>query len=119
LKLASASSSDRVLRNLSLEAFLLHARNLRDFFVGTGDKRDILVIDYLPKKPRFRLPTLYRTWNRLDKLLAHPSYQRPRLKKYWPVVAMHKELLAAWDLFLKRLATGDPKARQDFRKLGH
>ncbi|MCE7892947.1 MAG: hypothetical protein DYH12_25120 [Sorangiineae bacterium PRO1] len=102
--------------NLLLEALLLHTRVLRDFFRGVGRNDDVLVTDFLPVKPRFRLRHLRSssTKKRLDKLLAHASFSRPRLGKKWPVGPIQQEIVQAWLLFMDRLEKHDPKARAWF-----
>ena len=107
--------------NLLLEALLLHTRVLRDFFRGPGPgsrKDDILVTDFLPVKPRFRLRRLRSssTKKRLDKLLAHASFSRPRLDKNWPIGPIQQEIIEAWLLFMERLDKHDPTTRGWFPK---
>jgi len=106
------------IRVLTLEAALLHARVLRDFFIGSGsDPDDILVTDFVPRRPRFALPVLRsrQIRSRLNKLLAHPSYSRARLGKQWPIVAIHAEITTAWQLFLDRVADYAPTRRNWFK----
>lgn len=108
--------NDPAVANLFLEALLLHTRVLRDFFLSDGRPDDILVTDFLPVTPRFKLPVLLSssTRKRLDKLLAHASFVRPRLRKEWPVPAIQQEVVQAWLLFLERLEKHDPTARAWF-----
>lgn len=115
-KLARANHSHSELKNTTLEAFLLHVRNLRVFFIGTNNNDDILAIDFMNPRPRFRLPMLHKLRHRLDKRLAHPSYKRARGKKQWPVGALLAELTEPWNLFLRRLATANPLARAVFAR---
>ncbi len=60
--------------NPRLEAILVHARTLADFFEGKRDKDDILSIDYDFAACPDVLETCFRT--RLNKDLAHLSYSR-------------------------------------------
>lgn len=115
-RLVRASNTPSSLKNATLEAFLIHVRNLRDFFVGTDNWDDILAIDFVSPRPRFRFPTLRSLRHRLDKRLAHPSYKRARGKDQWPVGALLTELTDAWTLFLRRLATANPRARAVFAR---
>ncbi len=110
-----APNSDPI-GNLFLEALLLHTRVLRDFFLAHGRKDDILITDFLRSKPRFKFRHLSSnaTKKRLDKLLAHASFTRPRLARKWPVGAIQQEIVQAWLLFMLRLEKQDPKARAWF-----
>ena len=47
---------NQALMNAALESFLIHARNIRDFFRVSGRDNDILVSDFLGNKPRVRMP---------------------------------------------------------------
>jgi hypothetical protein len=96
---------------------LLHTRVLRDFFLAVGGRiDDVLITDFLHTKPRFKLRHLRApaTKKRLDKLLAHASFTRPRLGKKWPVGMIQQEVLQAWMLFMRELEKEDPKARAWF-----
>jgi hypothetical protein len=103
--------------SLFLEVLLLHTRVLRDFFLAVGGRiDDVLITDFLHTKPRFKLRHLRApaTKKRLDKLLAHASFTRPRLGKKWPVGMIQQEVLQAWMLFMRELEKEDPKARAWF-----
>ena len=105
-----------VLRVLALEAALLHARILRDFFLASGKPDDILITDFLSRKPRLKL-TVLRSPSiraRLNKLLAHPSYKRSRLAKHWPIVQINAEITTAWQRFLQLLEAQSPRHRSFF-----
>jgi hypothetical protein len=105
------------LRNIALESTLIHARNLRDFFSPNGRDNDVLARDFVTPLPRIAMPYLRRgaTGRRIDKLLAHPSYDRSRLSKQWPIGTLRNELSQAWKLFLDRVARDAPKLRRFFR----
>lgn len=109
---------DQCQQKLALEGVLLHARNLRDFFVGTGKDRDILAIDFLPRKPRYALPYLRRTRNRMNTLLAHPSYSRSRVSRSWDCGTLRREIEGAWEVFLDRLKVHDKKRFNWFNEAG-
>jgi hypothetical protein len=65
------------IKNLVLEVVLLHARSLRDFLGERGHADDVLVVDYVPAPPA-TMPYVSSeaVKTRLDRLLAHCSYQR-------------------------------------------
>jgi hypothetical protein len=100
--------------NITLEAFLLHVRILRDFFLGTSFLDDILAIDFALDPTEFQLPNVMAVSTRLDKYLAHPSYTRPDNAANWQVAYMHTEILDAWRLFLSRVAIAQPEVRERF-----
>ena len=114
IQLAAQGHADEDQRRLVLEAFLLHARNLRDFFHGTNFRDDILAIDFLKHPPAFNIHWLRQTRARLDKLLAHPSYKRPFMKKQWPVAGIYSELHRAWQRFLSGLTKENVVTRKWF-----
>jgi hypothetical protein len=99
--------------NITLEAFLLHVRILRDFFLGTTFCDDILAIDFALDSTEFELPNVMAVSTQLDKYLAHPSYTRVNATN-WPVADMHTEILDAWHLFLSRVAIAQPEVRERF-----
>lgn len=117
-KLASRGAVDQAQQRLVLECILLHARNLRDFFIGTKRSDDILALDFLGRRPRTRLRYLRSRRRAIDKLLSHPSYKRPRFKKNWDVDRLCSEIESAWANFISRLAEKDPSARSAFREEG-
>jgi hypothetical protein len=116
---AQISPSPRVgvIRVLALEAALLHARILRNFFLASGGADDILITDFLARKPRLKLTVLrsQRIRTRLNKLLAHPSYKRPGLAKQWPISQIRAEITTSWHTFLQLLNAQSPKRRSFFR----
>jgi hypothetical protein len=104
------------LKNATAEAFLLHVRNLRDFFIGTSNKDDILAIDFVSPSPRFRLPMLRSARHHLDKRLAHPSYKRAYGRSDFAFGMLREELLDAWCLFLNKLEVANPRAGEVFAR---
>jgi hypothetical protein len=104
------------------EVFLLHARNLRDFFsrrrsaLADWQRTDILAEDFLDnpalwRDPAFSYLTHSQTKERLDRALAHLSYTRLNYEatgKEWEYDAVFAELATAWAAFLAAL--GDRKA---------
>ena len=115
----SRGGANSAIANIALEAFLLHARVLRGFFVGDGGGDDIKAERFLGCRMRFRLPILRASRARLNKALAHASYRRPRYKQPWRVSAIHSELLAAWSTFLHRLAQKNARAHRIFTQRYH
>ncbi len=97
-------------KNLVLEALLIHARNLRDFFAPSGRSNDILARDFVSRMPRIAMPYLRSNTsrNRLNRLIAHLSYSRPRLGKNWDIHRLVHEVEAAMSAFLKRLKEERP-----------
>jgi hypothetical protein len=102
------------LSNATLEAFLLHARNLRSFFRGTDTMDDILAIDWLNTPTTFSTSALDQAFPAIHKLLAHPSYSRGDLSRDWPHDAIYAELAGSWHKFLDQLAIDNPSLRKLF-----
>ena len=98
-------------KNLVLEALLLHARILRDFFATSGNPDDILARDFVRQMPRVAMPYLRsrKSRNRLNRLLAHASYSRRRLSKDWDVRTIVQELSGAMRTFLSHLRGEYPR----------
>ena len=98
-------------RNLALEALLIHARNLRDFFAPSGRNDDVLARDFVSQMPRIAMPYLRsRTArNRLNRLLSHMSYSRPRLGRSWDINQLAQEVEKAMRAFLTRLMEERPR----------
>ncbi len=98
-------------RNLVLEAFLVHTRNLRDFFAKSGQSDDILARDFVSQMPRIAMPYLrskpFR--KRLNRKLAHLSYSRPRLTSGWERETICREIEVAMRRFLERLQEENPR----------
>jgi len=119
IQLGTSSGTPDVvaLRNIALESTLVHARNLRDFFSPNGRRNDVLARDFVTPLPRIAMPYLRRapTGRRIDRLLAHPSYDRSRLSKQWPIGTLRIELIQAWKAFLDRLARDAPDLRSFFK----
>lgn len=114
------ASPRATLENITLEAFLLHARVLRDFLLGTSFCNDILAIDFFLRGacPTFDLPLLIASRHRLDTRLAHPSYDRETSDEDWDVDAIQAEILVALRCFLKGLDEADPAMRNIFKEKG-
>ncbi|MBM3774628.1 MAG: hypothetical protein FJW37_05630 [Acidobacteria bacterium] len=71
--------------NAAQECFLLHFRNLRDFFFGEGKHQDDVLAkhfvdnNWIPSKPQCFIDT----YDIINKCLAHISYERRNLKPDW------------------------------------
>jgi hypothetical protein len=102
------------LSNATLEAFLLHARNLRAFLHGTEKPDDILAIDWLATPIAFPMPVFDQWFPAIHKLLAHASYSRGKFDQDWPHDAIHDELAANWRRFLDQVAVDNPGLRKLF-----
>lgn len=100
---------DQVGTNMALECFLVHARNIRDFFARNGRRNDVLARDFLGHLTVVRLPFLRntRTRRRLDRRVAHVSYSRSRLRRDWPVRTILAEIDRAMAKFERQLRAKD------------
>lgn len=110
-RLAGArAASDFIAVNIALEAFLIHARNIRDFFRPKGRHNDVLARDFLSPPPRVRLSRLRnrRLKQRLDRAIAHLTFSRSRLGRRWRVQALLSEIDTAMAAFIARLETEKP-----------
>ena len=101
---------DQVGTNMALECFLLHARNIRDFFAADGHPNDVLSRDFFGRPIRVALPLLRssRMRNRLNRRVAHLSYSRSYLGRSFPVDKLLAEIETAMTRFEKRLRSRDP-----------
>ena len=105
------SVSEHVLKNLALEGFLLHLRNLRDFFYSkTAKPDDVLAADFFedPHKWQSVRPPLATVVeekrDRLNRQLAHLSYSRLSFQKSWGNIGeMLSEVMKTVSAFLRSL----------------
>jgi len=97
--------------DVCLENFLLHARNLRNFFAAAGKHDDVLAADFLGRPMRVRLPLLRSQGirKRLNKSLAHLSYSRSRFRARWPGDRLYTEINQAMNRFAARLRVKRPE----------
>ncbi len=93
----------------TLEAFLLHYRNLRDFLNNKGNDNskhpdDVLALHYAPTiwaSTGYVAPIAADEEKRLNKLLAHISYRRRELKPGdWPLTEMLENICAVMERFI-------------------
>lgn len=105
------------LQNMAVECALLHARNLRDFFLSQGTKDDIQAGHFVQKPPRPKLGQLRSKSlrDRISKKLSHATYARSRLPKNWPMGKIESEIDGAMSSFLQGLSQEDPKTRKWFK----
>ena len=104
-------------RNMALESFLLHFRNLRAFLcpsLQNISNDDILASDYLDKvDPQdVGIPRRFHATEkaRLDKMLAHISYARRTYiaagDHFWPGALMTKTIIEELTKFVELLPPG-------------
>jgi hypothetical protein len=110
------------------EAFLVHTRALRDFFWrrGRGRNRDTVAQDFVEdieewrsqRGPRSSL--LMKTWDPIDRQLAHLTWDRADRSKFLNlqryVQPLGSELLRQWDILLANVSA--PRAAQFRAALG-
>jgi hypothetical protein len=111
-----------------LESFLLHYRNLRDFLCPRLKEKDqapsndtVVASDFLDMEAPQNMAdasVLGKDRTRINKMLAHISYQRAKYKRKgedtWLVHTMCRELVKGLEEFLKRLAAFAPNRRAWF-----
>lgn len=116
--------SVHVLKNLAIEGFLLHLRNLRDLFYRSRLKSDdVRASDFFSdpgKWESIRPPlasVIKEKSGRLNRQLAHLSYSRLRLQKSWGNLdAMAAEMIKVADTFLQSLPQERRRWFQNFWK---
>ena len=90
-------------KNVYLESFVIHLRNLLNFFYTSSNNRkkdDILAEDFLKdvkkfKKERTSYSQMSYTKTRIDKQAAHLTYHRSRYNKrtkLWQFAKLHSQL---------------------------
>ena len=106
---------------VTIEAALIHARALRDFFcrrrkeLSKRDETDILAEDFFNDPGDWQMPAftyLEAKRVRLNRALAHLAYDRTAYlsDEDWDFQEITNEIHCAWDEFLKRL----PEHRADW-----
>lgn len=98
-------------KNMMLEDFILHARNLRNFFYGPKKTEDAVAKHFVEdiirwsrarRKERER-PGIMEIYDRASKELAHLTYKRKcevSEKKNWPCSTILREMLEVVDGFI-------------------
>ena len=104
-------AGDQALVNSALESFLIHVRNISDFFrVRRREEDDVLARDYLGRTPRVKLPYIRKNKKRLHRRIAHLSYSRSRLGRGWQTERMQKETDGAMKVFQDNLRARGKRA---------
>lgn len=109
-----SSPADEVTKNIALEAFLLHYRNLRAFLCPSLQQTspdDVIASDFLGKPVQEDVGdrnSLGHDKTRIDKLLAHISYSREhyvsRHEKDWNPAEMLDVLRREMSKFFRQLS---------------
>ena len=112
------------INNATLESFLVHYRNVRDFLYPNNPRDDdIIGVDFFPDPSQW--PFVLGDWEevadlekeRLDRALAHLSYSRiayeEEKKKGWPVKDMAVAAIKSVKTYLGKL----PAQRRDYFQL--
>jgi hypothetical protein len=100
--------------NRAVESFLLHARNVYDFFFTAPrpNMPDVSVQQFFDIGQTWKpdanhyCPYLTRERNRLHRSIQHLSYDRIAFErnKQWEVATIVSELTAVWNEYLRRLS---------------
>lgn len=107
---------DQVLHNVYMEAVLLHARNLLDFYTGKEtDKDDIRASHFVSRGEHPQdswwasslMPYLSGHKEDINKHLSHLTYKRVVEKPEWNWQKISEEIEAAYKEFLDRLPDTD------------
>lgn len=109
--LASGVFEEGLVRNATLEAFLLHARTLIEFFYNASPRRDDIVAqDFMPISVTWTeicppiSTVLENVRQRAGKHLAHLTYDRLEVKpetKPWPFLEILSGVAAPLRVFLQ------------------
>ncbi len=102
---------DRIVGNAILESFLMHARVLKDFLYGERKAThadDVLATHFFDDPAEWTTtrpplgPYLTQHERRLQKMVAHFSYERPQWRgpaKNWKITNVRSEIHTAWEAF--------------------
>lgn len=109
-----SNASDPIVHNIAIEAFLVHFRNLRDFFypplgAWTDPKGadDVVAFDYCEswdKTAKDWQEVVPSEKDRINKQLAHISYTRPTLDPKWPISQMCTAIRTSLSEFVDTLS---------------
>lgn len=121
--LSTYSKENKWERRRITDVFLLHGRNLLDFFAprDSAQPADVVARHY---DPLWECPdgsslagrTIVEWRDRIDKLLSHVTYNRRAMinentsASRWPIGSINQELVAMFDKFLKAL----PQSRREW-----
>lgn len=97
---------NKYIHDAVLEAALLHARNLLDFFTGKPSLKDDIVASHFVGNP-LGLPYLESIRNDINKSLSHLTYTRIGAEYKWDLPKIRDEIEAAYNEFLQLLPQKD------------
>jgi hypothetical protein len=111
----------RTMNNALLESFLIHYRNLYDFFYPENKRRlalDVAATDYLPGRHRWRnsrpkadMKKVVENRERVNCLLAHLTLRRLKYKnRSWP----DKKMASAMEKMIEAFVHALPQARRSW-----
>ncbi|MDL2124826.1 MAG: hypothetical protein LWX51_17535 [Deltaproteobacteria bacterium] len=109
-------NADPVLHNISLEATLLHARNLLDFFCGKKTKDDDIRAAHFLQESETKwwkssqLEYLAALKKDLNYSINHLTYRRVQGKPRWDLVRISRGIEAAFKEFIARLPDNEQMA---------
>ena len=95
------------LKNVLLESFLIHSKNVFEFLTlpGQNGNKEILASHYSPDwssvSAAKKMPVVSGFIPKMDDYLLHLSYNRLKTKPKWPVGKMLKEINGIWGKFQK------------------
>jgi len=97
--------------NTAFEAFLVHGRNLRDFFLGSFNPDDVIVEDFLGSSISVEIRKLNSAvidiW--IAKRVLHLSHSRLTLPREWRHRHLMEEIDGAMRSFVAALRATDPE----------
>ena len=108
-------ASDRPMKNSLLESFLLHARNLHDFFSRSrADLKgqhatDVIAEDFFDDVAQWKRPTmpfLDEHRQRIHRSIAHLTYHRvayEKNKRIWKLDTILMEIDGVWTAFVENI----------------
>ncbi len=106
------AKDDIYLKNIFIESFLIHWRNLIDFLYKSSKNKDddILSIDYVNDVKRWeekrgkKTRYLIEEHNDVNKYLAHITYKRIEALKQWEFSQMLEELIRKFRMFVEHVS---------------
>jgi len=115
--------NDPVMHNVALEATLLHARNLLDFFTGGATSKDDIHAAHFISTPganwwkSSKLSFLSALRDDLNYSISHLTYRRVQGKPKWHLKRIASEIEAAFEEFLQCLPNGEQAAWKPNNKM--
>jgi hypothetical protein len=119
--LQGKGAGPRTMNNALLESFLIHYRNLYDFFYPENKRRlslDVAATDYVPGRHRWRntrpktdIKNIVENRERVNCLLAHLTLRRLKYKnRSWP----DKKMASAIEEMIEAFVQALPQARRSW-----